>query len=83
MRLDIAISADCRNVFQQIISYVESLDFTIIKNAEEKITWRLMIRQVIGKSANGLTELIGVRGLYCPFYSVILQIKEHGLYLVC
>ena len=41
-----------------------------------------MIRQIIGKCANGLTKLIRIRGRYRPFNTVALQIIEQGPYFV-
>ena len=41
-----------------------------------------MIRQIIGKCANGLTKLIRIRCGDCPLNPVALQIIEQGPYFV-
>ena len=76
LRQHIPIGTDCRKIQEQFIRHGQTGKRSIVFNSNKQITRPVMIRQIIGKSTDCTTELIGV--LYrCRAFDVIrLQIIQ-------
>ena len=82
LRLDVAISTDCRQIFQQAVRYVNTLHFAVVLYSQEEVSRHLMVRQIVCKCADNLTKLVCIRGRYGPLNTIAFQVIQQRSYFI-